>query len=313
MDLIDRYVHEVGEHLPRRMRADVEAELRSLLGESLEEKTREAGGGPPAATAERVLREFGPPREVAERYAPPAQYLVGPRLYRGYRIAVAVMAGIFAAALAVLAVLALGAGGDGRFTFEDVGSLLHSAVFNFGLLTLVFASVERVQRGRAAVGPATEWDPATLPPVRDPDRISPMALVFSTYAIVACVVLFNFFPRWVGVHTFANGEWRSLPVLLPEFSRYLPALNAWWGLAFLVDLLVLRRGRWSRRLRWAQLLLGVLGAGILAVILLGPPVFRLDPIVRSVLAVCLLIALIESGVRLFRLARERLPNPPPLR
>ncbi len=313
MDLIDRYVHEVGERLPRRMRADVEAELRSLLGESLEEKAREAGGGPTPAIAERVLREFGPPREVAERYAPPARYLIGPRLFPAYRIAVAVMAGIFGAALLVLALLALTAAGGGRFTFADLGSVLQGAVFNFGLLTLVFAAVERVLRDRDAAGPAREWDPSALPPVRDPDRISPVALVFSTYAIVGCAVLFNFFPRWVGIHTFSNGEWRSLSVLLPEFSRHLPALNAWWGLAFLLDLLVLRRGRWSRRLRWAELLLGVLGAGILAVIVAGPPVFRFDSVVKNVLAVCLLIALIESGVRLFRLVRGRPSDPPKIR
>ena len=313
MDLIDRYVHEVGEHLPRRMRADVEEELRSLLGESLEEKAGEEGGIPSPAVAERVLREFGPPREVAERYAPPAQYLIGPRLFRGYRIAVAVMAGIFGAALIVLSLLALGSGGGGRFTFRNVGALLHGAVFNFGLLTLVFAAVERALRDRDAAGPAKEWDPSALPPVRDPDRISPVALVLSTYAIVGCAVLFNFFPRWVGIHSFANGEWRSVSALLPEFSRHMPALNAWWGLAFVLDLLVLRRGRWSRGLRWGRLLLGVLGAGILAVILAGPPVFRFDPIVKSVLAVCLLIALIESGARVFRLIRTQPSNPPQIR
>ena len=43
MDLIDRYAHEVGQHLPHRLRADVEAELRSLLTDSVEEKARQAG------------------------------------------------------------------------------------------------------------------------------------------------------------------------------------------------------------------------------------------------------------------------------
>jgi hypothetical protein len=38
MDLIDRYAHEVGQYLPNRLRADVEAELRSLLTDSVEEK-----------------------------------------------------------------------------------------------------------------------------------------------------------------------------------------------------------------------------------------------------------------------------------
>ena len=36
MDLIDRYVHEVGRYLPRKNRADIQAELRSLLIDTLE-------------------------------------------------------------------------------------------------------------------------------------------------------------------------------------------------------------------------------------------------------------------------------------
>ena len=38
MDLIERYVHEVGRHLPHKVRKDVQDELRSLLSDSLEER-----------------------------------------------------------------------------------------------------------------------------------------------------------------------------------------------------------------------------------------------------------------------------------
>ena len=37
MELIDRYVREVGRHLPRKNRADIETELRSLLVDNLED------------------------------------------------------------------------------------------------------------------------------------------------------------------------------------------------------------------------------------------------------------------------------------
>ena len=43
VELIDRYLHEVGQHLPGRMRADVQAELHSLLIDTLEERARAAG------------------------------------------------------------------------------------------------------------------------------------------------------------------------------------------------------------------------------------------------------------------------------
>jgi len=35
MNLIDKYIAEVGKHLPRKQRADIEAEIRSTLEDML--------------------------------------------------------------------------------------------------------------------------------------------------------------------------------------------------------------------------------------------------------------------------------------
>ncbi|MFI5960405.1 HAAS signaling domain-containing protein [Cryptosporangium sp. NPDC051539] len=63
MDLIDRYVADVVELLPRRQRADVARELRELLAEELQ--------GSSADDARELLRRFGHPSEVAARYGQP--------------------------------------------------------------------------------------------------------------------------------------------------------------------------------------------------------------------------------------------------
>jgi hypothetical protein len=151
-----------------------------------------------------------------------------------------------------------------------------------------------------AVGKA--WDPATLPPVNDPDRISVVNRIFSTYAIVALVVLFNFFPQWVGFWAFGGGRWNGLPVLLPEFSTHLPLMNIWWASAFVLNVVVLVHGRWRRSTRFAELALGVLGIVVLLAIVLGPQVFVFDSAAKSVLVVPLLIAGIVTGVRVYRLS-----------
>lgn len=63
MELIERYVHEVGRRLPKKQRADVEAELRSLLMDALEARAgaAPAAGAPSEADQAAVLVEFGPP------------------------------------------------------------------------------------------------------------------------------------------------------------------------------------------------------------------------------------------------------------
>jgi hypothetical protein len=311
MELVDRYVHEVGQYLPSRLRADVEAELRSLLTESLEERARGAGRPADAPLAADVLREFGLPRDVASRYAPEPQYLIGPRLYPAYRTALKIMVPVLAAAVLVLMVV-------GQFRHQGeppsiapfiraTGSFLTSVLFNLGVMTLVFALVERAMQTREAGGAA--WDPATLPPVNDPDRISYFGRIFLLYLIAALALLFNVFPEWVGVVIFHDSDTQVIPLLEPAFSRYLPYLNAWWALAFALTLVVLRQGRWRRGTRWADLALEVLNAVILLVIVAGPPVFRYDAWVKLVLQVFVVVSLIKACAMLYRLLVRRTIEP----
>ncbi len=305
MEIIERYVHEIGNRLPRQARADVEAELRSLLAEAVEERARDSGRPADDALAAEVLRQFGAPREVAARYAGEPQCLIGPRLYPAYVLTLEIAAIAIAAVFVLLVVLRLttldggGAASGIVAVFRAGGHALHGAIFNLGLLTLIFAIVERVQVRREETGRA--WDPATLPPVNDPDRISVVNKIFSTYAIVLLVILFNFFPQWVGFWAWSDGRWSGLPVLLPSFSRHLPLLNLWWAAAFALDLGVLLQGRWRTATRWAELAVGALGVVVLLEIVLGPPVFLFDAAAKSVLAVPLLIAAIKTCLRLYRL------------
>ena len=97
MNLLDKYVAEVGKYLPRKNRADIEAEIRSTLEDMLEERTQ---GKSPAeeTTVMDLLKEYGSPREVAATYQTHQhQYLIGPRLFpifeRVVRIVLAIVIG----------------------------------------------------------------------------------------------------------------------------------------------------------------------------------------------------------------------------
>ena len=311
MDLIDRYVHEVGQRLPHRLRADVEAELRSLLTDSVEEKARLAAIPADEGLAAAVLREFGTPKDAAARYAPEPQYLIGPRLYPAYVTAVKIMLPILAA-LTIAAVVA----GQFRHAGEPpslavfvraTGRFLWSALENLGIMTLIFALVERTTREREAAGAA--FDPATLPPVNDPDKISYFGRIFALYAIAVLVLAFNFFPNWVALFVFHGSEGALYPLLTPDFNRYLPLLNAWWLLAFVLNLVVLRHGRWTRPTRLAEFGLEVFNAVVLLLIVIGPPVFRYDAPIKVVLQWFLLFSAIRACVLLYRLLRRRPAEP----
>jgi hypothetical protein len=310
MDLINRYAREVGQYLPHRLRADVEAELRSLLTDSVEEKALLGGVPADDELAAKVLREFGTPKDVAARYAPEPQYLIGPRLYPTYVTAVKIMLPILA--IVVLTLIIVGQFRHGEQPsiapfIRATGSFLWSALVNLGVMTLIFALVERTIRQREAAGKG--WDPSTLPPVNDPDRISYFGRIFALYAIAALALLFNFFPDWVAVYLFRNDAASVYPLLTSDFTRYLPLINTWWLVTFVLNLAVLRQGRWTRPTRWAEFGLEVGWTVILLLIVLGPPVFRYDFLTKVILQWFLIFSAIKAGVLLYRLLLRRPVEP----
>ncbi len=311
MELIDRYVHEVGQRLPSGLRQDVEAELRSLLTESLEERERNAGRTADREMVAEVLRGFGAPKEVASRYAPAPQYLIGPGLYPVFRIVARIMIPVYAAVVIVLLALGYyqpkGEPPSLAALIRATGSFMSGTLYNLGLMGLVFFLVERAMERRENGGKT--WDPARLPPVNDPDRISYFGRIFLLYLVAAVALLFNFFPEWVAVVVFHNTEVQVYPLLEPAFRQYLPFLNMSWALSFSLNLVVLRQGRWRRATRWSEFGLELLNAAILAAIILGPPVFTYDWLVKLVLQVFLVIALIRAAGQLYQLLRSRPADP----
>src|SRR5574342_403136 len=148
MNLIDKYIAEVGKHLPRRQRADIEAEIRSTLEDMLEERKQDKDPADEVAVME-LLKEYGSPREVAAKYKT-HQYLIGPRLFPLFemviRIVFAVVAGASLIGLGVGLTKTGLTGPAFVSTLRDwLGGLLGGLIAAFGNVTLVFAILERTK------------------------------------------------------------------------------------------------------------------------------------------------------------------------
>lgn len=341
LDLIERYLHSVGEELPAPQRDDVIAELRSLLTEQLDERV--AAGEPPEGAAVELLQSFGKPGDVAMRYAPPGQYLIGPHVYPYFlyfaRITFYLIVGMFVfwSAFAWLT-------GNTRLPeFFRPGSLVSWFVelakllaINMAVMVVVFAALERLYKPSESAAKKTgkSWDPRDLPEVpatADPHKISESAITGKIYAIVVLAVLLNFFPRWFGVLIFSSKGTLAIPYT--AFGIFLPValLNVWWAGALALNLWLLNLRRWTREARWIELALNVLGSGILFIVI-NASSFGVDPewlsagqegsaperlmrvlqrslpwsgsMLRFVLSVILICSVIEAVMRLVRILRR---------
>ena len=337
MNLIDKYIAEVGKYLPRRNRADIEAEIRSTLEDMLDE--RKQGEGPAdEATVIQLLKEYGTPRKVAESYGT-KQYLIGPRLYPTFILVTQIAISV----LLVIMLVGLGLGlADSDLTGpsflitvgESLLGMLSSLIAVFGNIVLVFAILERTLPAEEFENEVEEWDPEKVASEPDPDRVSFAEQIFSIIFTAALLIVLNLYPGIIGFGFFQNDEWVFITPLLSEaFFSYLPWINILGLLEIVLSIILLRQGFWQT---WTRITRAVLELGSIAlavVMLRGPSLVALNvsdfagtPLAESapvfvrvvewvptlVLTILIIIASIEVGQMVYRLVKSRDASPYPV-
>jgi len=301
MKLIDIYVTEVGENLPGKMRADIEAEIRSLIEDTLEGRAQEAGREPDEAMVVDVLKEFGPPAQMAASYLP-QRYLIGPRMFP---IFILVMR-IVLAVLVVLGLIQVGiAVSEPGLTFEAIARNLGEQMVDFfvsalsalGNVVFIFAILEwALPKGFEK---KEVWDPRSMKPRSEPEKVNLAALFWEIAFALAAILVFNVYPQWIGMTYLDGGQWRTVPVLSEVFFRLVPLLSVTWALHIVLNIVLVRRGRWEPATRWFQVALKVFGLVILGMMIAGAPIIDLSQS-RAVMPFVItdrLVELIYNGFR----------------
>lgn len=231
-ELIERYVYEVGHSLPRKTRDDIQMELRSLLMDDLEERAGDKE--PTVEMAAQMLVEYGKPETMAARYQL-EQYLIGPQLFPFYRMVILIV--LAAVAFGLLISFGIGSVASGM---EDIlstvwsylSAILQGGISAFAITTIIFAVIERFSGDKFNTDDESEWDPYDLERVKENDcsRIKKPELVAGIVFYIFIIVLFNFYPHWIGmVNTLGEGStfYRSLCPSSPSISPILPFTRLW--------------------------------------------------------------------------------------
>ncbi|HEX6271021.1 MAG TPA: hypothetical protein VFZ43_12350 [Anaerolineales bacterium] len=281
MNLIDKYITEVGKHLPRRNRADIEAEIRSTLEDMLEERKQAQGEVDDAMIIE-LLKEYGAPRQVAESYVGP-RYLIGPRVYPIFelvtRIVLAVLLGLALVGLGIgLARSSLTGPEFLRTVGDSAAGLLSGLITAFGNIVLVFAILERVLPAKEFTRETEDWNPAQLASEPDPDRVSFGEQIVGIFFLALVLVILNLYPGIIGIGFFNESDWVFIsPVLTEAFFNYLPWINVLALLQIGFSVYLLRQGVWNSGMRIVNILLELAGIALAVVMLRGPALVALRP------------------------------------
>ena len=275
MNLIDKYVAEVGKYLPRKNRADIEAEIRSTLEDMLEERKQDKAVDD--ALVMSLLKEYGSPKKVASTYKT-TQYLIGPRMYPIFELVTGiVLTVVFAASLFGLGVGLAKTGFSGAEVWSQVGGwaagLFSGLTAALGNIVLVFAIIERTQAANEFEKEAEDWDPAELTLEPDPAQIKRADFIVTIVFTVLGLVILNLYPDVIAIHTNTNGVWTSTPILTDAFFSFLPWINLMGIVQIGFSAFMLTQSEWKPLTRILSMLVDVAGAVLTVVILTTPNIF----------------------------------------
>jgi hypothetical protein len=290
MKLIDTYISEVGRRLSKKQRADIEAEIRSTLEDTLEERSQKTGKPVDDELVVEVLREFGAPEKVAASYQG-EHYLIGPRLFPTFDLVLKIVLSVFG----TLALIGLGvrlaySGFSAENLLEGLAGVGSTFITALGNIVLVFAIVEWVMRREgtdlkaAAAVKEKAWDPRSLEKISPPSQVKMGEGIVDIVFNFAAIVIFNFYPQLIGFTSSLNsvvegGSWSSItfyPIFTGLFfSRFVPWLSLVWGLDILLNIVVLRMGSWKAVTRLGNIVVRAGAIAIGAVMLATPGLLNL--------------------------------------
>jgi len=171
MELIDRYLQAVRFWLPKtRRQEELLAELGEDLRSQIEEKEIALGRPANEEDVSTILKRCGAPMMVASSLAP-KRHLIGPTLYPIYTFVLKMVLLWILVPVFLFIVgpvnLANAGGNVGTAIAQTMGNLWSGVFIAAGVITLVFAVLERTQ---AVVGDSCKWDPSSLPPLEKQER-----------------------------------------------------------------------------------------------------------------------------------------------
>jgi hypothetical protein len=280
MNLIDVYIQEVTRRLPEKSRADIALELRSTIEDMLPDDNTDED-------IKDVLKKLGNPAALASGYRDQPMHLIGPRYFDVY---VSLLKMIFpiAAAIALISVAAefiFDFSHDDtvvnvvlHFMGEGIWRLIEVAIQVFFWLTIVFAIIERVDKGKdqhplsPSLKPWTPDDLKNIPYIPKKKAISKCEVFGSLMWTAIWATLYFYADRLMGIYR-SGGE--GLEFKIPAVNQ--EVLLGYWPIVVVIialevglALYKLIVGQWTKKMALFNTVLEVFATVVFIFIVLNP-------------------------------------------
>jgi|GEM_PF-1038667 hypothetical protein len=230
-DMINRYIYQVMKHLSSNNKKDIEAELRTLISDMLEDSAH--GGQASLENLKAVLKELGSPYDLSEKYSENSHYLIGPKIYPTYIMVMKIV--LYATLVGIVIAAALR-----TITVSDtvlyvstgywVTDIFNSLLISFAWVTILFVILER--KGVRFKRQSDEWDPSTLPQTPTREIEIPIYKPIINIAFnVFVAVIFILSPQIIGAYYLYDST-KVIPIFnLEVLPRVIPLFIVIIGLS----------------------------------------------------------------------------------
>lgn len=248
-NLLKDYVYTITHYLPQKQKAEVSTDIEATLYELLLEQFGEKEYSD--QEVETVIRAFGHPRLVAERYLNQKPSLIAPELLETYWFVVKIALigsniGVF-----IARVLAQGLG-----FISILGGMINLSLSVFGMVTMIFILVNQKLDAYEQKNDQT-WSLSDLKTwTSDKHRVSHFEIAFESIFLV-------FMAQALIVD-------KPLSVVLENHVLFL--LGMYVGLSLVLNIYLLIKAYWTPRLRIVSISLNLLFAYFLTQFLIVLPV-----------------------------------------
>lgn len=294
--VVEAYANDVARRLPRAKRNDVALELQALLAEELQGRADEAGRAADEAMALDLVRAFGSPEDVAERYRP-AGFVIIPTT-RSAQFAALALGGVVLQWLITLPAALLKEPGreavvlGGWWLTHGIGALWWPGFM------VTAAIIAGWARHRWPPAQTSTWRPRG----QDNDRINRTGWAIGGVAAA------------LGIAAVTSAEWAFAQFLPPQVGEafafdpdFLPVggamVVAMWSLTALESSIVFFEGRWRPLTRNIDLAMSALWFLSLTWLAVGPRIYLkavTDEAAKGWISLIALFVLIELGWKIYR-------------
>jgi len=256
MSLLDRYIAEVGRHLPEKNREDIEAEIRSTLEDMIDERGHQTGKPVNAEVVAAALEQLGDPKLLAHKYTPAKHYLIGPDWYEPY---IETLKRVLGTALPVVATVTIFVAlAKNPVDFINAMSKAFDTVVDVAIgilfwVTIGFVIVERSDTKPSELGAAknSAWTVAQLPKL-------PRKRQISVGEALTNIVFTIGFTAWVVLPFARFLDNQSVPFLNPDlWQLWLPIFIVITSFTLVHELFKLKIGNWTPALTETNVILGI--------------------------------------------------------